>query len=118
MTNKNGDFKEYNGLWTVEFISMIGRSGKGVVVLNNNRLLGGDAGYYYSGNYEIDNNKFSGNLLIIRYDPMGISVFGDIDSFKLSFTGEVDNLHFSAVASIPEMPQFKIRIVGIKKEDF
>ncbi|MFQ5962856.1 MAG: hypothetical protein ACE5KZ_01060 [Candidatus Scalinduaceae bacterium] len=32
----------YDGLWTVEFQSAIG-FGKGVLVLNKGRLLGGDA---------------------------------------------------------------------------
>ncbi|MFH1595672.1 MAG: GrlR family regulatory protein [Pseudomonadota bacterium] len=118
MTNKEDSLNKFNGLWTVEFISTINRTGKGVLVLYNRRLLGGDSAYYYSGNYEINKNKISGNLIVIRYEPIGISVFGDIDSFKLSFSGEVNNLHFSAVANIPNMPQLKIRIVGNKKEDF
>ncbi|MBM4276236.1 MAG: hypothetical protein FJ134_17565 [Deltaproteobacteria bacterium] len=118
MNNKTDELRKFNGLWTVEFISTIGRSGKGVVILHNKRLLGGDSGYYYTGNYDINHNRFSGNLFVIRHDPTGISVFGDVDSFKLSLSGEVDNLHFSAVASIPEMPQFKIKVVGNKKEDF
>jgi hypothetical protein len=113
----------YNGLWTVEFISTIqNRTGKGIIVISGKssegRLLGGDSAYYYSGHCKIDNNKISGNLIIIRHDPTGISVFGDIDSFKLSFSGQVDKLHLSAVANIDNNPQFKIRIVGNKKEDF
>jgi hypothetical protein len=111
----------YNGLWTVEFISMDHRVGKGVIVLSGDpsggRLLGGDSGYYYSGNYTINNNKLSGNVIIIRHDPTGISVFGDIDSFKLSFSGQIDKLHFSAAATMTNVPQFKIRFVGNKKED-
>lgn len=113
----------YNGLWTVEFISPIqNRAGKGVLVISGKpsegRLLGGDSAYYYSGHCKFDNNKISGNVIIIRHDPTGISVFGDIDSFKLSFSGQVDKLHFSAAATIDNNPQFKIRIVGNKKEDF
>ncbi len=30
----------FNGLWTVEFISTINRYGRGVLVINENRLLG------------------------------------------------------------------------------
>lgn len=41
----------FNGLWTVDFISTINRYGKGVLVLSDGRLLGGDHGFYYSGTY-------------------------------------------------------------------
>lgn len=121
MTMIEDNINKTNGLWTVEFISNMARHGKGVLILYNRRLLGGDSAYYYSGTYDINGNKISGNLIVIRYEPTGISVFGDIGSFKLSFSGEWHNLHFSAIASIPEMPQLahlKIRIVGNKKEDF
>ncbi|MBW1649329.1 MAG: hypothetical protein JRJ44_01375 [Deltaproteobacteria bacterium] len=47
----------YDGLWTVEFVATIHRYGNGVLVFNQNRLLGGDAGYYYSGKYNIDDKK-------------------------------------------------------------
>ena len=107
----------FDGLWTVEFISMSNRSGKGVIVISDGRLLGGDSAYYYSGNYKIENNNISGDIFIIRYEPIGISVFGDINSFKLTFSGKIDNLHFTASAMIPDMPQFELRIVGNKKED-
>jgi len=118
MTNKEESLNKFNGLWTVEFISTINRTGKGVLVLYNQRLFGGDSAYYYSGNYEINNDKIRGNIIVIRHDPIGISVFGDMGSFKLSLEGEVDNLHFSAVATIPNMPNLKIRVVGNKKEEF
>jgi hypothetical protein len=55
---------------------------------------------------------------VVRHNPLGISVFGDKDSFKLSLSGQIDNLHFSAVATIPNMPQLRIKVVGNKKEEF
>jgi len=39
----------FNGLWTVEFSSTINRYGRGVLIINDGRLLGGDDSYYYSG---------------------------------------------------------------------
>ena len=108
-----------DGLWTVEFISVTNRFGKGILVLlPNGRLVGGDSAYYYSGNYKTENSKIIGNAFVIRYDPTGMSVFGDLDSFKLSFCGQINNSHFSAGGSIDNMPDIKIRIVGNKKEDF
>jgi len=112
----------YNGLWTVEFISINNRFGKGVIVLSGNpsngRLLGGDSAYYYSGHYNIINNIISANVIIIKYNPVGTSVFGDLDSFNLSINGEIDKLHFSAVGTISNMPHLQIKIIANKKEDF
>ena len=119
MGNTIEEQEKYNGLWTVEFISTMNRSGKGVIVLKDGRLLGGDTGYYYTGSYEInfDTKSMTANIIVIRHDPNWFSVFGNIDSFKLSFSGSVDNLHFSAMGTIVGMPEYKIRIVGNKKED-
>ena len=106
----------YDGLWTVEFASTI-RFGKGILVLNNDRLLGGDAGYYYTGQYQLNENNFQGNIDIIRYDPSSISVFGNLDQFSLSFSGEISNYHFSVTAFIEGNPEHKINITGNKKEE-
>lgn len=107
----------FDGLWTVEFISTVNRFGRGVLILSNGRLLGGDAGYYYSGHYEIRNNTIQGSVNVTRFDANSISVFGDIDRFSLSFSGDITEYHFSAGASVENKPEYKIRIVGNKKED-
>jgi len=106
-----------DGLWTVEFISTTNRSGKGVLVLNNGRLLGGDEGYYYSGTYKIEGSKIQGTVNVIRFDPTTISVFGNIDQFALSFSGETNDYHLTAAAVVDNNPQYKIRIIANKKED-
>lgn len=106
-----------DGLWTVEFISTLNRSGQGVLVLNNGRLLGGDEGYYYSGSCHITGTKIEGNINVIRYDPKIISVFGDIDQFALSFSGDINDYHLTVAAIIPNNPKSQIKIIGNKKED-
>ncbi|MBM4283699.1 MAG: hypothetical protein FJ128_00400 [Deltaproteobacteria bacterium] len=110
----------YEGLWTVEFISEMNRTGKGVIILTKDgRLLGGDSGYYYSGTYNIANdNKISGQVLVIRYNPNAMSVLGDKNNFKLYFTGQIDNLHLSATAKTQEMPQYTMKIIANRKADF
>lgn len=106
-----------DGLWTVEFISTLNRAGQGVLVFNNGRLLGGDAGYYYSGSYKVTGSRIEGIVNVNRYDPKNLSVFGDIDRFALSFSGDINDYHFAAAATITNKPQFQIKIIGNKKED-
>jgi len=118
---KNGGPIMYNGLWSVEFETTgeygTGRYGTGVVVINENSILGGDAAYYYKGTWEITSGKIKGELLVIRYDSNGISVFGDISQFNLMIDGDINEYQFVAVGSIADNPQDQIRFTGTKRED-
>jgi hypothetical protein len=106
-----------DGLWTVEFTSTLNRSGKGVFVFNNGRVLGGDQGYYYSGTYRTAGTQIEGRVNIVRFDPLSMSVFGNIDHFSLSFTGDFNEYRLTAAATIEGLPSQQIRVVAQKKED-
>lgn len=107
----------FNGLWTIEFISTMNRFGAGVLVLNNGRLLGGDNGYYYLGNYDVKDNNIRGKVAVTRFNKNIISVFGDVDHFSLTFDGQIKPDLIEAVASFGNTPDFKIRIICKKKVD-
>ncbi len=108
----------FDGLWTVEFRSTNNDYGRGVVVINQNRILGGDDGYYYTGTCDINNNTIQGSINIIRYDVNSISVFGNIDHFELNIEGDINENQFTLVGNIDEIPDVQIRVIGSKKEDF
>lgn len=107
----------FNGLWTVDFISTINRYGKGVLVLSDGRLLGGDHGYYYSGTYIVKGNNIQATISVIQYDENIVSVFGNITHFQLTIDGEINEYQFSAVGTIANNPQVQIKVVGTKRED-
>jgi hypothetical protein len=107
----------FNGLWVLEFISTINRYGRGVIVINNDRLLGGDDGYYYSGKCSINGNNINAAINIIRYDDTSISVFGNVDHFELNLEGNTDGVRLNATGTIAGSHEFKIKVTGIKKED-
>nr|VFK20493.1 MAG: T3SS negative regulator,GrlR [Candidatus Kentron sp. LFY] len=106
-----------NGLWTVEFETTMNRYGRGVLVINNGRALGGDTGYYYSGTCNAIDHKIDADLIIIRYHVNSTSVFGNLDYFQLRINGKLDKYDFRATGSIPEIPEMGILIKGKKKED-
>ena len=104
-----------DGLWTVEFSSSLGLAGKGVLVIEDNRLLGGDAGYYYHGTFNLEKGNFTGELTITRYDKTSISVFGNRDKFSFGFTGKLLQDDFEIKASFGE---YKFQARGKKQKDF
>jgi len=106
-----------NGLWTVEFISTIKRYGKGVIIINDERILGGDDGYYYSGKGNVTGNKIEAIINCIKYDQNSISIFGNIDHFQLKIQGEIDEYQLKAKGTIINNPQAVIEVVGTKRED-
>jgi len=105
-----------DGLWTVEFSSTLDLFGSGVLVLCNKRILGGDAGYYYSGEYDVKNNTIHGKVDVIRFDEKSISVVGDLDQFCLTFTGELSDDEFSGVAQVSNKPGLTINMWCRRKE--
>ena len=107
----------HDGLWTIEFLSTLGRSGKGVVVLVGNRFLGGDAGYYYSGTYSVNDNTLTGTVNVTRFDINNISVFGDIGQISLELEGTISGTSINGKAWLKNNPNMTVKIICTKKED-
>lgn len=77
-------------MWTIRFDAPLGESFElrgGVAVIESSRLFGGDSGYAYLGNVDVEGDAIRGSLRIIRHDPNIQSLFGDVDEFDLSFEG-------------------------------
>ena len=106
-----------DGLWIIEFWSPLGLFGKGIMVVDGERVLGGDFGYYYSGQCKFDNGSIKGEINVIRFDPSAISVFGDVESFTLSLLGKMQGTHFTGQATSDDFPDLKMEIKGSKRED-
>lgn len=61
-------------MWTAKFQSNMGASGAGIIVLETQRIFGGDSWHYYVGNYRADNGNFSAQLTVTRYVDDGESI--------------------------------------------
>jgi len=75
-----------DGLWLAEFQTPLGH-GSGVVVIDQGRVRGGDAGYYYVGSLSETAGRLSGTLHILHYAGPTSSVFGPIRSITLNLEG-------------------------------
>jgi hypothetical protein len=97
----------YDGLWSAEFFvppSGTGVFGSGIAVLNNGKIRGGDASYYYIGSYRIDNGIFIADVSIIYYSgpynnilrngvkQTNVTVSGIPDSNEFEVTGQSESL--------------------------
>jgi hypothetical protein len=60
-----------NGLYSIHMRMLDGVPGglTGVMLLNNGRILGGDASFYYVGTYTAENGRWKGQILNQEHTP-------------------------------------------------
>lgn len=76
-------------LWTVEFASNLQMFGRGVVVFESERVFGGDASFYYLGDYKITNGEIKGCIEITNYGGVPSSVVGPGEKIRLNISGKL-----------------------------
>ncbi len=77
-----------DGLWTAEFGTPTGMFGGGVVVFREGKIVGGDATYFYVGEYSQTGEKFRASLRVAPYIVGAPSVFSTIGhEFTLQLEG-------------------------------
>ncbi len=64
-----------DGLWTAEFGSSTGIFGGGVAVFRDGKIMGGDATYYYIGQYSLSGKTFKATLKVSPFIEGAESVF-------------------------------------------
>ena len=108
------------GLWTVSFLSNFQTFGTGVVVFIRDRILGGDAAYYYEGNAKIQKGTLltgtdvEATVKVVRFNKAGTAIFGNLDSFTLKVSGNVSAAGMELHGNMVEQPNMKITIKGQK----
>lgn len=78
------------GLWSIEFASSHGFVGGGVVVLETQRIFGGDSSYYYIGDYRVQNNQIVAMVTITHYNGPPSSIFGNRPHFQVRISGQTN----------------------------
>ncbi len=105
------------GLWTVEFRSSIGNTGYGTVVFDGKKALGGTAGYYFSGDYEIEGGALNASLRVFRFNDAMPSVFGPLETFELDLSGTVSEPRMIMSGRMVDHPAHKIAIICTRRID-
>ncbi len=95
------------GLWTAEFGSSTGIFGGGVVVLKDGKIMGGDGGHYYLGEYTLDGNTLRATIEVQPFIDNYRSVFGTMNQkLILDLVGSLqDQDHMIAQGHPRGMPQ-------------
>lgn len=102
------------GLWTVFFQSNFQTFGFGVAVFVGDRILGGDAAYYYDGNVKVQDNRAEASIKVVRFHRTGMAIFGDLNSFNLKVSGDITVPNMEFHGYMVEQPSMKITIKATK----
>ena len=74
-------------LWILKF-DTISDYGGGVVVLETERVFGGDTSFYWTGNYTVSREDFRAKIDVKRHSPILPSIIGP-DSYTITLEGKV-----------------------------
>jgi hypothetical protein len=100
-----------NGLWTAEFYAGA-NSGTGVVVLLDGQMFGGDANYYYKGQYAENSGSLKGALTVTHYAGPLTNVFGPARALNLVIEAQAgENLIVGQASVGLQRMSFKLKRV-------
>lgn len=106
------------GLWSVEFGANTGYDGAGVVVFESQRVFGGDASYYYVGNYSIDNNLIlTAEINVSHYNGPLNNVFGPVKEITIVVAGKTATPSMIIEGSVKGRPDLKIALRLTKRAE-
>lgn len=76
--------------------------------MDDSMVAGGDAAYYYLGTCVISGNSASASVTITKHGS-GVSIFGNLTSFKLALTGTVNGDQISLSGQVEQYPQMTMK---------
>lgn len=106
------------GLWTAEFGSSTGMFGGGVAVFRDGKILGGDATYYYIGDYQLQGKALRATIKVSPFIQGAESVFKTVGQVLIL---EIVGTLTSESAAIgqghaTEMPNLKFGVKLTKRD--
>lgn len=100
-----------DALWSIEFESNTQRSGNGVMVLKDGRVLGGDSMMLYDGRYTVEDGQVYALVQVSTYAPHGeLQSTVGLRAFTLDMRGALDENQMSLNAFVTQDPHRKLKI--------
>jgi len=103
-----------DGLWIVQYEGTQGE-GAGVVVLVQGRVLGGDYGYTYEGDYIVKEEWIAASIHVANFLPNIASVLGYVGDFDLELKAPIQEHVIQATLSLVGNPGVSIAAKLTKK---
>ena len=98
------------GIWTGEVYGAFGWENRGVFLLENGRVLGGDNRQYTTGTYAVSGTTFSARLKVHYYGPPR-TVYGETrEQFETLLSGEFKDGTIEGNIGRPDRPQYDMQI--------
>jgi hypothetical protein len=97
-------------MYGVEFLSNEMAFAYGVVVLQKDRVLGGDTSFIYVGDYEVHNKVLYAKINCTNYREVLPPLFGDLNKVNLILEGTINDSDFTIQGRVVESPEQFITI--------
>lgn len=96
-------------LWSLEFESSTQRSGNGVAVLKDGRLLGGDSMMLYDGRYTVEDGQIYALIQVSTYAPHGdLQSTVGLSAFTLDLRGPLNDNQIDLTGFVTQDPHRKM----------
>ena len=106
-----------DGIWTGEVYGPFGWENRGVFLLENGRIVGGDNRQYSVGTYSESGDGVTAELMTHYYGPPR-TVFGESsEEFTTKIIGTLKDHEIDGTISRPDRPQFDLQIRLTKRLD-
>jgi len=91
------------GFWTAEFGSATGIFGGGVAIFRDGKVLGGDGGYFYHGEYTIRGNTLQATIEVDPFIENYRSAFGTVNQkLTLDLVGTLQDADHAVAQGHPK----------------
>ena len=98
-----------DGIWTGEVYGPFGWENRGVFVLENGRIIGGDNRQYSTGTYSVSGDRVTAELKVHYYGPPR-TVFGEkSEEFTINLDGTVQEGVFDGTVNRDDKAQFELQ---------
>ena len=99
-----------DGIWTGEVYGPFGWENRGVFLLENGRIVGGDNRQYSTGSYSLSGNEMKAELHVHYYGPPR-TVFGEAkEEFTTEIVADFKDGEIDGTIRRPDRPQFDLQI--------
>lgn len=118
-TNRINGVEMIEALWSTEFRDGNNQMfGSGIVVFENGKVLGGDSGFTFVGDYSIKYGVGYASIRVKRYsNTINMQSISGLDDYVLDAVGKIDRNHMVFTGTSKSAPGFTINIDMVRRAE-